>query len=193
MGKARTRVSCEWHNFEDWLVRELFWDIRARSVSVRLSKEKKTFEISMDADTFSNMEAEVRLWLSTYESSMKGFEHSRAIEEHDERRRLIRRIVRDFRKLPPDVWLRRCLATKSQRKTDDFCTSMSYWLPRKYREGITGDILEDAAELRRLGKNEWRVRAHIAWQLGICIFRLWPTAFKAAVLGTLGAAIRKLL
>jgi hypothetical protein len=59
--------------------------------------------------------------------------------------------------------------------------SLSFWIPRKYREAISGDILEDCHEMRDLGLGEWRIRIHVLWQLTIGVIALWPEAIGSAV------------
>lgn len=78
-------------------------------------------------------------------------------------------------------------------RAERWLTSLSFWIPRRHREAIVGDLREDCAELRNLGMSERRLRVHVIWQLAICLFRLWPPALKAAILGALGALVRKLL
>jgi len=66
-------------------------------------------------------------------------------------------------------------------KTENLISKTSFWIPRKYREAIVGDILEDCHELRALGKSEWRIRIHIIWQLIIGLILLRPTVLVDAL------------
>jgi len=81
----------------------------------------------------------------------------------------------------------------SRQITDKWRDSLSFWIPRRYREGVMRDLMEDSEEIRALGKSEWRVRAHLVWHLGIGILHFWPAALKAAIWAAVGAMARKLL
>lgn len=65
--------------------------------------------------------------------------------------------------------------------TEKWLGSLAYWIPRKYREPLVGDIMEDCCELRALGKSEWRIRIHVVWQLVIALIMLRPTAIMDAL------------
>jgi len=69
---------------------------------------------------------------------------------------------------------------RSRNRTKDLIIKTSFWIPRKYREAIVGDIMEDCHELRVLGKSEWRIRIHVIWQLAIALILLRPTALVDA-------------
>lgn len=69
------------------------------------------------------------------------------------------------------------LASETERRIG----SLAYWIPRKYREAIVGDVLEDCRELRELGKSEWRIRIHVIWQLVWALILLRPTALMDAL------------
>jgi len=66
--------------------------------------------------------------------------------------------------------------------------SLSFWIPRKHREYVRGDILEDCNELRMLGYGEWRIRAHAIWHLIIAVIMLWPEVVASAI-GTIARRI----
>lgn len=59
--------------------------------------------------------------------------------------------------------------------------ALSWWIPRKYRGLVVGDILEDCHELRQGGSGEWRICVHVLWQWAIAIGALVPVA----VVGTI--------
>lgn len=99
---------------------------------------------------------------------------------------------------PGGSQLLRLIERQSQRKvganrTDRWVESVSFWIPRKNREAIMGDIQEDCVELRELGKSEWRIRANVIWQLSICALRMWPAAVKAALLAWVVAKFREMI
>jgi hypothetical protein len=58
--------------------------------------------------------------------------------------------------------------------------SLSYWVPRRYREVITGDIIEDCHEMRALGMSRLRICTHVVWQFAVALILLWPTAVADA-------------
>lgn len=65
-----------------------------------------------------------------------------------------------------------------ERRAEKWVVSLSFWIPRKYREAIVGDMLEDCHELRELGKSEHRIWVHVLWQLVIALVLLWPASIK---------------
>jgi hypothetical protein len=65
---------------------------------------------------------------------------------------------------------------RGKEVAEKWLINLSYWIPRKYREAITGDILEDCRELRVVGKSEWRIRIHVIWQLAWALILLRPSA-----------------
>jgi hypothetical protein len=54
--------------------------------------------------------------------------------------------------------------------------AISFWIPRKYREAIVGDIMEDCHELSHLGKSERRIFVHVLWQLTVTVITLLPVS-----------------
>jgi hypothetical protein len=66
-------------------------------------------------------------------------------------------------------------------KAERWLVSLSFWIPRKFREAITGDILEDCHEMRELGFTERRIRVHVLWQFAWAVIALWPEAIGSAV------------
>ncbi len=59
--------------------------------------------------------------------------------------------------------------------------AMSFWIPRKYREALVGDIMEDCQELRSLGKSKRRIFVHIFWQLAVVVVTLLPANIFSAL------------
>jgi len=70
---------------------------------------------------------------------------------------------------------------KPQKKAETWLVALSFWLPRKHREAVTGDIFEDCAEMRGLGYSERRIRIQVLWQFAIAVLALWPEAVGSAV------------
>lgn len=70
------------------------------------------------------------------------------------------------------------LLSEPQRRVDKWIVSVSFWIPRKHREGIVGDILEDCYELRRLGKSERRIWLYVLLQFVTALVLLWPAYIK---------------
>lgn len=65
--------------------------------------------------------------------------------------------------------------------TEKWTTVLGWCLPRKHREAIVGDILEDCQEMRANGLKERSIRNHAFWQLAISIVMLIPRAIIATV------------
>lgn len=72
------------------------------------------------------------------------------------------------------------LTREPQKKAETRLITLSFWIPRKHREGITGDILEDCHEMRELGFTERRILGHVLWQFAIAVISLWPEAVVSA-------------
>ncbi len=73
------------------------------------------------------------------------------------------------------------LTREPQKKAETRLISLSFWIPRKHREGIAGDILEDCHEMRELGFTEGRILGHVLWQFTIAVISLWPEAVVSAI------------
>jgi hypothetical protein len=70
---------------------------------------------------------------------------------------------------------------KCSTQAERWLVSLSFWIPRKYREAIAGDIFEDCREMREKGFSESRIRVHVLWQLAVAVIALWPEAVGSAV------------
>jgi hypothetical protein len=66
-------------------------------------------------------------------------------------------------------------------KPENWAIALGWWIPRKYRDDLIGDILEDCYEMRALGKSNRRIRLHIIYQWVIGVVTLVPTAVLAAI------------
>jgi hypothetical protein len=67
------------------------------------------------------------------------------------------------------------------RRAEKWAMALAWWIPRKYRGTIVGDILEDCQEMRERGCGEWRIRIQVLWQWAIAIGTLVPAAMIATV------------
>ena len=68
---------------------------------------------------------------------------------------------------------------KAGSKGEDWATFLGWFIPRKYRAAVLGDILEDCVEMRAKGCSERRIRLHVIYQWLIAVVTLVPTAAKA--------------
>jgi hypothetical protein len=69
--------------------------------------------------------------------------------------------------------------TKS--KGENWATSLGWFIPRRYRNDIIGDILEDCAEMRELGYMERQIKFHVVYQWLIAVITLVPMAVKTSI------------
>ena len=65
---------------------------------------------------------------------------------------------------------------RNGKKVEKFAVSLSWWIPRRYREDIIGDILEDCTEMRDNSCAEWRLLIQVIWQWSIAVVNLIPSA-----------------
>jgi len=74
------------------------------------------------------------------------------------------------------------LGILAPRKTaETWIVALGWWIPRKYRAAIVGDILEDCHEMREKSCGECRIRIQVLWQWAIAIVTLVPAGVLAAV------------
>ena len=73
------------------------------------------------------------------------------------------------------------LAFESISKGHNWAASLGWFIPRKYRSDIIGDILEDCVEMRKAGCTERRIKFHVVYQWLIAIVTLVPTAVKCSI------------
>lgn len=67
------------------------------------------------------------------------------------------------------------------KKAEKWTIALGWWIPRKYRGAIVGDILEDCHEMRETGCGEWRIRIQVIWQWVIAVGTSVPATMIAAV------------
>ena len=67
------------------------------------------------------------------------------------------------------------------KKAEKWAIALGWWIPRKYRGAVVGDILEDCHEMREKGCGEWRIRIQVLWQWAIA----FGTAVPAVMIATL--------
>jgi hypothetical protein len=66
-------------------------------------------------------------------------------------------------------------------KSENWATALGWFIPRKYRKFIIGDILEDCAEMQKCGCTEKRIKFHVVYQWLIAVVTLVPMAFKTSL------------
>ena len=67
-----------------------------------------------------------------------------------------------------------------RKDPEDWTIELGWWIPRKYRAAVIGDIIEDCHEMRIKNCGEFRICIHVLWQCGIAIVTLIPTAIVMA-------------
>lgn len=67
-------------------------------------------------------------------------------------------------------------------KCEGWATALGWFIPRKYRSDIIGDLLEDCAEMREAGCTERRIKFHVVYQWLIAVITLVPTAVKTSII-----------
>lgn len=93
-----------------------------------------------------------------------------------------------------EVWERLDSESLILRSINRICSDTEKWLillkwllPRKHRESIIGDILEDCHEMRERRLSKQRIMANVLWQL-IISFLMWvPSSVINAIFRLLGA------
>ena len=58
--------------------------------------------------------------------------------------------------------------------------ALADWLPKRYREGLIGDLLEDCSDLRIRGHSDCRLHGHVLWHLSIDAMGRWKLGASAA-------------
>ena len=71
------------------------------------------------------------------------------------------------------------------KKAENWAIALGWWIPRRHRADIIGDILEDCSEMRDKGCAEWRIRIQVIWQWVIAVWSLIPAAVVGSVWGRL--------
>lgn len=127
-------------------------DILEEVISRRLYKEIRSINEPLN-DIAEKIQKKLRQYISRIESNIKEVVKNTGVNDKESRNR---------------------------NSIENLVMKASYWLPRKYREAIVGDIIEDINEIRALGKSEWRIRIHVVWQVVIALILLRPTAIMDA-------------
>jgi hypothetical protein len=70
---------------------------------------------------------------------------------------------------------------QAEGSAEKCAVALGWWIPRKYRGLVVGDILEDCHELRQGGSGELRIYVHVLWQWAIAVGALLPVA----IIGTI--------
>ncbi len=69
----------------------------------------------------------------------------------------------------------------SENKAEKWAIALGWWIPRKFRGPLIGDILEDCYEMRNVGCSELRIRTQVLWQWLVGVLLLIPTTIFSAV------------
>src|SRR5258708_3276655 len=62
-------------------------------------------------------------------------------------------------------------AKRGSKKTNSMLRFFGSLIPRKNREAITGDLIEDVQEYRERGWTEKQIRRHLWWQFAIIVVK----------------------
>jgi hypothetical protein len=81
------------------------------------------------------------------------------------------------------------LISKAKSTGESWAVGLGWFIPRKYRNEIIGDILEDCAEMRQTGRTESRVKFHVVYQWLIAVITLVPMAVKTSITDILKQAL----
>lgn len=73
------------------------------------------------------------------------------------------------------------LDSETKSKGEKWIVSLGWFFPRKYRDDVIGDILEDCADMREAGCTERRIKFHVLYQWVIAVVTLVPTAVKTSI------------
>jgi hypothetical protein len=73
------------------------------------------------------------------------------------------------------------------KNPERWAVALGWWLPRKHREAIVGDILEDCHEMRENGLIERRIWTHVLWQWATSIITLLIASIVGTIARLLGA------
>jgi hypothetical protein len=72
-------------------------------------------------------------------------------------------------------------------QTEKWAIALGWWLPRRHRDSIVGDILEDCHEMRERGLAKRRILTHVLWQWVISVVTLIPLSIMGAIRRLVGA------
>ena len=50
---------------------------------------------------------------------------------------------------------------RTWKNSEKWLISLSFWIPRRFREAVVGDILEDCRDMRSCGYSERRIQIHV--------------------------------
>lgn len=74
---------------------------------------------------------------------------------------------------------------ETKSKGEKWAIALGWFIPRKYRNDIIGDILEDCAEMREVRCTERRIKFHVIYQWLLAVITLVP----ASIIGILRQVI----
>ena len=78
---------------------------------------------------------------------------------------------------------------KTKTRGENWTKVLGWFIPRKHRNHIVGDILEDCDEMREAGCTEKRIKFHVVYQWLIAVIILVPTAVKTSIVDTVKQVI----
>jgi len=81
------------------------------------------------------------------------------------------------------------LIIKRKSKGEDWAKSLGWFIPRKYRNDIIGDILEDCAEMREIGCTEGRIKFHVVYQWLVAVITPVPTVVTTSIVNAVKQVI----
>ncbi|MBN2592265.1 MAG: hypothetical protein JXA81_02070 [Sedimentisphaerales bacterium] len=79
------------------------------------------------------------------------------------------------------VQVKPLLLLKPNYKGENWAVLFGWYIPRRYRNDIVGDILEDCAEMSEAGCTERRIKFHVVYQWLIAVITLVPMAVKCSI------------
>lgn len=92
-----------------------------------------------------------------------------------------------------EVWLEQIRSVSRVARTfgvDGVLRCLSYMVPRKHREPLVGDLLEDIADRRRAGWGNGRIWIMVLCQLLVMLLE-WPAVWKLAISSWLISSLRR--
>jgi len=93
--------------------------------------------------------------------------------------KLCHNVIRDIITFRRDSLPTEILGTKE--KAEKWAIALGWWIPRKYRGDILGDIMEDCREMRKMDCGEFRIRIQVLWQWVIAVMKLVPSAIFGGI------------
>lgn len=77
--------------------------------------------------------------------------------------------------------IKKQLIFTTRLKSESWAIALGWFIPRKYRKFIIGDILEDCVEMHKAGCTEKRIKFHVIYQWLIAVATLIPMGIKTSI------------